>query len=118
MRNRELTTEQIRHVNLYAGYLAEFLRAEREALGISPEKLSEKAGLDSKTFRRIENCEFTPNYSSLLLIARALGYTPERFFRKFTRYLEGREVRERRQLLGRYYSKDKSECVEVWRILG
>jgi transcriptional regulator with XRE-family HTH domain len=116
MRNRELTIEQTRYVNLYRGFLVEFLHSEREASDLSPEKAGERAGLDSKTYRRIENGEFTPTFTTLLLIAQGLHGSAEDFFRKFARYLEGRAEKESRCLQGRYYSKDKSECVEIWRI--
>ena len=101
---------------LYRGFLVEFLRSAREALDLTPEEVSEQAGLDTKTYRRIENGEFTPNFTTFLLIARGFHCPAEDFFRKFAKYLEGRAEKESKCLVARYYAKDKSECVEVWRI--
>jgi ribosome-binding protein aMBF1 (putative translation factor) len=50
------------------------IRREREALGLSPEQLAERAGLEVATLHRLESGQsFNPTIATLFRLAAALG---------------------------------------------
>ncbi|MBE0545856.1 MAG: helix-turn-helix transcriptional regulator [Verrucomicrobia bacterium] len=53
--------------------LGEAIRAERKKVGVSQEKLAEKAGLSTVFISRVERGKESPSVDSLVKIARALG---------------------------------------------
>jgi transcriptional regulator with XRE-family HTH domain len=53
--------------------LARVVRIRREALGISQEKLAERAGYDRQSVNRIENAQYSPVLDRVFLLSRALG---------------------------------------------
>jgi DNA-binding XRE family transcriptional regulator len=53
--------------------LARVVRTRREVLGISQEKLAERAGYDRQSVNRIENAQYSPVLDRVFLLAEALG---------------------------------------------
>jgi predicted ATPase/transcriptional regulator with XRE-family HTH domain len=60
----------------------ELLRDSRRAAGLTQEELAARAGLSARTLRKLENGEsLTPRKDTLLLLADALGLSPEQHAR-------------------------------------
>lgn len=49
------------------------VRVHRKALGLSQEKLAERAGCDRQSINRIENAAYSPSLDRVFLLADALG---------------------------------------------
>jgi transcriptional regulator with XRE-family HTH domain len=49
------------------------VRARRRALGLSQEKLAERAGCDRQSINRVENAAYSPSLDRVFLLANALG---------------------------------------------
>jgi len=49
------------------------VRARRKALGLSQEKLAERAGCDRQSINRVENAAYSPSLDRVFLLANALG---------------------------------------------
>jgi putative transcriptional regulator len=58
----------------------EVVRVRRRALGLSQEKLAERAGCDRQTINRVENAAFSPSLPRIFRLADALGVTPADLF--------------------------------------
>jgi putative transcriptional regulator len=49
------------------------VRVRRKALGLSQEKLAERAGCDRQSINRVENAAYSPSLDRVFLLADALG---------------------------------------------
>ena len=49
------------------------VRAKRKSLGLSQEKLAEKAGCDRQSINRVENAAYSPSLDRVFKLADALG---------------------------------------------
>jgi len=49
------------------------VRARRKALGLSQEKLAERAGCDRQSINRVENAAYSPSLDRVFLLSNALG---------------------------------------------
>jgi len=49
------------------------VRIRRKALGLSQEKLAERAGCDRQSINRVENAAYSPSLDRVFLLADALG---------------------------------------------
>jgi putative transcriptional regulator len=56
------------------------VRARRKALGLSQEKLAERAGCDRQSINRVENAAYSPSLDRVFLLANALGVSLAELF--------------------------------------
>lgn len=63
----------------------EVVRARRKSLGLSQEKLAEKAGCDRQSINRVENAAYSPSLDRLFKLADALGVSMSDLFNEFNR---------------------------------
>lgn len=49
------------------------VRARRKSLGLSQEKLAERAGCDRQSINRVENAQYSPSLDRVFRLADALG---------------------------------------------
>jgi putative transcriptional regulator len=61
------------------------VRAKRKALGLSQEKLAEKAGCDRQSINRVENAAYSPSLDRVFKLADALGMSLSDLFDEFDR---------------------------------
>jgi putative transcriptional regulator len=61
------------------------VRAKRKALGLSQEKLAEKAGCDRQSINRVENAAYSPSLDRVFKLADALGLSLSDLFEEFDR---------------------------------
>lgn len=61
------------------------MRAKRKALGLSQEKLAEKAGCDRQSINRVENAAYSPSLDRVFKLADALGMSLSDLFDEFDR---------------------------------
>jgi putative transcriptional regulator len=62
---------------------AAVVRARRKSLGLSQEKLAEKAGCDRQSINRIENAAYSPSLDRIFKLADALELSLLDLFRDF-----------------------------------
>jgi transcriptional regulator with XRE-family HTH domain len=62
--------------------LIKTLQRERKALGISHEKLAEKAGISRQAIGKIESGERNPTMQTMYKLTKAMGVSLEEFVRK------------------------------------
>jgi transcriptional regulator with XRE-family HTH domain len=72
---RELPTDTITGADVVVLYrFVAAIRREREALGLTPEEVAKRAGIEPSAYTRLEaGNSISPSLSSLFRIARALG---------------------------------------------
>jgi putative transcriptional regulator len=61
------------------------VRAKRKSLGLSQEKLAEKAGCDRQSINRVENAAYSPSLDRVFKLADALGMSLSDLFDEFDR---------------------------------
>jgi putative transcriptional regulator len=61
------------------------VRAKRKSLGLSQEKLAEKAGCDRQSINRVENAAYSPSLDRVFKLADALGLSLSDLFDEFDR---------------------------------
>ena len=61
------------------------VRAKRKSLGLSQEKLAEKAGCDRQSINRVENAAYSPSLDRVFKLADALGMSLSDLFVEFDR---------------------------------
>src|SRR4029078_2671765 len=61
------------------------VRAKRKSLGLSQEKLAEKAGCDRQSINRVENAASSPSLDRVFKLADALGMSLSDLFDEFDR---------------------------------
>jgi transcriptional regulator with XRE-family HTH domain len=61
------------------------VRARRKALGLSQEKLAEKAGCDRQSINRVENAAYSPSLDRVFKLCDALGVGLAGLFEEFDR---------------------------------
>ena len=61
------------------------VRAKRKSLGLSQEKLAEKAGCDRQSINRVENAAYSPSLDRVFKLADALGMSLSDLFEEFDR---------------------------------
>jgi len=61
------------------------VRAKRKSLGLSQEKLAEKAGCDRQSINRVENAAYSPSLDRVFKLADALGLSLSDLFVEFDR---------------------------------
>jgi putative transcriptional regulator len=61
------------------------VRAKRKSLGLSQEKLAEKAGCDRQSINRVENAAYSPSLDRVFKLADALGLSLSELFDEFDR---------------------------------
>ena len=61
------------------------VRAKRKSLGMSQEKLAEKAGCDRQSINRVENAAYSPSLDRVFKLADALGMSLSDLFDEFDR---------------------------------
>lgn len=61
------------------------IRAKRKSLGLSQEKLAEKAGCDRQSINRVENAAYSPSLDRVFKLADALGLSLSDLFDEFDR---------------------------------
>ncbi len=61
------------------------VRAKRKSLGLSQEKLAEKAGCDRQSINRVENAAYSPSLDRVFKLADALGLSLSDLFEEFDR---------------------------------
>ena len=61
------------------------VRAKRKSLGLSQEKLAEKAGCDRQSINRVENAGYSPSLDRVFKLADALGMSLSDLFDEFDR---------------------------------
>ena len=61
------------------------VRAKRKALGLSQEKLAERAGCDRQSINRVENAAYSPSLDRVFKLADALGISLSDLFDEFDR---------------------------------
>ncbi len=71
------------------------VRAKRMSLGLSQEKLAEKAGCDRQSVNRVENAAYSPSLDRVFKLADALGLSLSDLFEEFDRVDTARQVTER-----------------------
>ena len=71
-----------KRVSKFAKALIATLQSERKALGISHEKLAEKAGISRQAIGKIEAGERNPTMQTIYKLAKAMDMTLEEFVRK------------------------------------
>ena len=59
------------------------VRAKRKSLGLSQEKLAEKAGCDRQSINRVENAAYSPSLDRVFKLADALGMSLSDLFDEF-----------------------------------
>ena len=62
------------------------VRAKRKSLGLSQEKLAEKAGCDRQSINRVENAAYSPSLDRVFKLADALGMSLSDLFDEFDRF--------------------------------
>ena len=62
------------------------VRAKRKSLGLSQEKLAEKAGCDRQSINRVENAAYSPSLDRVFKLADALGLSLSDLFDEFDRF--------------------------------
>ena len=61
------------------------VRAKRKSLGLSQEKLAERAGCDRQSINRVENAAYSPSLDRVFKLADALGMSLSDLFDEFDR---------------------------------
>lgn len=61
------------------------VRAKRKSLGLSQEKLAERAGCDRQSINRVENAAYSPSLDRVFKLADALGTSLSDLFDEFDR---------------------------------
>jgi putative transcriptional regulator len=61
------------------------VRAKRKSLGLSQEKLAERAGCDRQSINRVENAAYSPSLDRVFKLADALGMSLSDLFGEFDR---------------------------------
>jgi putative transcriptional regulator len=61
------------------------VRAKRKSLGLSQEKLAERAGCDRQSINRVENAAYSPSLDRVFKLADALGLSLSDLFDEFDR---------------------------------
>ena len=61
------------------------VRAKRKSVGLSQEKLAEKAGCDRQSINRVENAAYSPSLDRVFKLADALGMSLSDLFDEFDR---------------------------------
>jgi transcriptional regulator with XRE-family HTH domain len=61
------------------------VRAKRRSLGLSQEKLAERAGCDRQSINRVENAAYSPSLDRVFKLADALGLSLSELFEEFDR---------------------------------
>jgi DNA-binding XRE family transcriptional regulator len=59
------------------------VRVRRKALGLSQEKLAERAGCDRQSINRVENAAYSPSLDRVFRLADALGVSLSELFSDF-----------------------------------
>lgn len=59
------------------------VRIRRKALGLSQEKLAERAGCDRQSINRVENAAYSPSLDRVFRLADALGVSLSELFAEF-----------------------------------
>jgi transcriptional regulator with XRE-family HTH domain len=59
------------------------VRIRRKALGLSQEKLAERAGCDRQSINRVENAAYSPSLDRVFRLADALGVSLSELFTDF-----------------------------------
>ena len=61
------------------------VRAKRKSLGLSQEKLAERAGCDRQSINRVENAAYSPSLDRVFKLSDALGMSLSDLFDEFDR---------------------------------
>ncbi len=73
---------QNEHLSDFSKALINTLKRERKVVGISHEKLAERAGISRQAIGKIESGERNPTMQTMYKITKAMNITLEEFVRK------------------------------------